>query len=82
MQEFAGLLVELGNSIRTKRKALDWSQRELAERTGLHRTYVADVERGTRNVSIVNVFRLARALRVTVSELCQGMENGLEIKPK
>lgn len=56
-------------AIKTERSVLGISQEELAERAGLHRTYVSDVERGTRNPSIGSVEKLARALQVSVSEL-------------
>ena len=45
------------------------SQEELAERADLHRTYVSDVERGARNLSLESITRLARALDVSVSSL-------------
>jgi prevent-host-death family protein len=46
----------------------------LAERADLHRTYVADIERGVRNVGLKNIGKLARALDLTVSKLCTGVE--------
>lgn len=45
------------------------SQEELADRANLHRTYVSDVERGTRNISLVNIERLAAALEISVTKL-------------
>ena len=45
------------------------SQEELAERAALHRTYVSDIERGTRNLSLESIERLAGALEVSVSAL-------------
>ncbi len=45
------------------------SQEKLAEAAGLHRTYVSSIERGERNVSLVNIERLAIALGVTMAEL-------------
>ena len=58
-----------GAAIRKRRKELGLSQEELAERADLHRTYVSDVERGSRNVSLENIERLARALELSVSAL-------------
>lgn len=45
------------------------SQEELAFSSGLHRTYISDVERATRNVSIDNIEKIALALNITPSEL-------------
>jgi len=50
------------------------SQEELAERANLHRTYVSDVERGTRNLSLESIERLARALEVSASALFSNPE--------
>lgn len=52
----------VGRNVRALRKARAWSQEVLAERTGLHWTYVGSVERAKRNVSIDNICRLAAAL--------------------
>lgn len=59
----------LGIAIKTERFGLGISQEELADRAGLHRTYVSDVERGARNPSIGSVEKLARALQISVSRL-------------
>lgn len=58
-----------GASVRGWRNQLGLSQEELAERANLHRTYVSDVERGSRNISLENIERLASALNVSVSAL-------------
>lgn len=55
--------------LRERRLALGMSQEGLAEMADLHRTYVGSVERGERNISLVNVERLAKALNMTVCEL-------------
>jgi CheY-like chemotaxis protein len=55
-----------GTAIRTRRKRLGLSQEELAGRAGLHRTYVADIERGARNLSLANIEKLALALDTTI----------------
>jgi len=58
-----------GTAVRTRRKRLGISQEELAGRAGLHRTYVADIERGARNLSLANIEKLARALGTTIPDL-------------
>jgi CheY-like chemotaxis protein len=58
-----------GTAVRTRRKRLGISQEELAGRAGLHRTYVADIERGARNLSLANIEKLARALGTTIPTL-------------
>lgn len=63
------LKILLGNAIKRKRAALGISQEELAARAGLHRTYVSDVERGTRNPSLESVQKLADALELSLSVL-------------
>jgi transcriptional regulator with XRE-family HTH domain len=65
--------VQLGNAIRKRRKALGLSQEGLAERAGLHWTYVGAVERGERNISLLNIVRVARALGVAPSRLLAGV---------
>jgi CheY-like chemotaxis protein len=59
----------LGMAIKTERSVLGISQEELAERAGLHRTYVSDVERGARNPSIASIEKLAQALKLSISAL-------------
>jgi transcriptional regulator with XRE-family HTH domain len=58
-----------GDAVRSRREELGLTQEELAEKAGIHRTYLSDVERGTRNVSLVNVERLAEALSLSLPEL-------------
>lgn len=63
----------LGETVRRLREYEGISQEELADRCGLHRTYVGSVERGERNVSLANIVRLAKALKVSPSSLLEGM---------
>lgn len=53
-----------GKAVRGSRNALGISQEELADRCGLDRTYIGGIERGERNPSLVNIWRIARALDV------------------
>lgn len=65
-----------GAVLRSWRSRLGISQEELAGRAGLHRTYVSDVERGTRNVSLASIDKLATALEVSVAKLFEEVGKG------
>jgi transcriptional regulator with XRE-family HTH domain len=58
-----------GQNLRRKREILGISQEDLAEKAGLHRTYIGSVERGERNVSIDNMERLAVAVGSNIEQL-------------
>jgi CheY-like chemotaxis protein/DNA-binding XRE family transcriptional regulator len=62
-----------GHNVKAWRNWLGISQEQLAERAGLHRTYVCDVERGMRNVSLESIEKLARALEISISHLLSGI---------
>lgn len=62
---------QLGRNLKRLRAEKGWSQEELAEEAGLHRTYVSGVERGVRNPTITIVAALARALGVSAADLIQ-----------
>jgi transcriptional regulator with XRE-family HTH domain len=59
----------LAENLRRLRRKSGWSQEEFADRAGIHRTYVSDLERCARNPTITIVERLARALGVTPGSL-------------
>jgi transcriptional regulator with XRE-family HTH domain len=63
------LLKAFGERIRALRDKEDWSQEELAEKTGFHRTYIGMVERGERNPSLKNLKKFADAFKISLSEL-------------
>lgn len=63
------LRLVVGENIRRIRMKASLSQEELAELCGLHRTYISDIERGTRNVSIDNIEKISINLHVDASEL-------------
>ncbi|MFB2836183.1 helix-turn-helix domain-containing protein [Floridanema evergladense] len=58
-----------GLAIKQRRGELGISQEELAFKSGLHRTYISDIERGTRNPSLENIEKLAKALEISISTL-------------
>jgi len=60
----SSILKVIGSNIRHYRKTLDMSQEKLAENAGLHRTYIGAVERGERNISAINIAKIAEALGV------------------
>ncbi len=61
--------VGFGRRVRALRVERGWSQEGLAERAGLHWTYVGGIERGERNPALDNINRLARALGVSLAAL-------------
>ena len=63
-----------GESVRERRVAAGLTQEELAERAAIHRTYLSDVERGGRNLSLVNVEKLSAALKLPLAELFRRVE--------
>src|SRR5438093_11764870 len=65
-----------GRTVRETRLGLGMSQEELAERAGLHRTYISDVERGARNLSLESIDKLATALEISISALFATAANG------
>ena len=62
-------LRDLGSRIRDQRIALKLTQDQLGEKCRLHRTFIGSVERGERNVSILNLRLIARMLRVSLGDL-------------
>lgn len=61
--------IKLGKKVKKLRVEAGYSQEQLAFKCGLHRTYISDIERGTRNISLKNLEKLAKALEVSVSKL-------------
>ena len=61
--------VRLGQNVRKLREAKGWSQEDYADRAGIHRTYVSDIERGKRNPTVTVVEKLAAPFGVSPSQL-------------
>ena len=62
-------LVRLGESIRARRKALPLSQEALADHAGIDRSHMGKIERGERNVTFLNIVRIAEAIECKPSDL-------------
>lgn len=67
------LLVKFGNRIRILRKKKNWTQEDLAYKTGFHRTYIGMIERGERNPSLININVFAEVFKISVSELVKSL---------
>lgn len=63
------ILVLFGNNVQKYRKILGVSQEKLAEYAGLHRTYIGMIERAEKNITLVNIEKIANALNVELSDL-------------
>ena len=57
-----------GKAVRRRRRELDLSQEALAERADVHRTYIANIERGELNPSLENIEKIAKALEMTIAD--------------
>ena len=68
-------LFQFGHNVSRLRDQAGLSQDKLAEKADLDRTYFSGIERGVRNPGIKVVIRLARALGVTVDQLCKGVDS-------
>lgn len=66
-------LRDLGQRLRQRRLERKWTQAELARRCALHRTFVGSVERGERNLSILNLRLIARVLRISLADFFNGL---------
>jgi transcriptional regulator with XRE-family HTH domain len=65
---------KFGAEVRSRRQRLGISQEDLAEASGLHRTYIGSVERGERNLSLENILRIADALKCDAAELVRDLQ--------
>lgn len=64
-----GIKIRFGKAVRRRRRELDISQEELAERSGLHRTYISSVERGERSPTLDSIYQISKALDIKIVEL-------------
>ena len=68
------ILTRYGQAVRKIRLAQEISQEELADRCGLHRTYISDIELGKRNLSLENIERIAISLNKSLSDFFKVVE--------
>ncbi len=68
-EEEKAFLKQIGNRIKELRTAVDLSQEKLSFVSELDRTYIGSVERGERNISVLNLRKIAKALKVNPTDL-------------
>lgn len=73
------LCEKFGAAVRSRREDLGFSQEQLAELAGMHRTYVGSIERGERNVSLENIVKLCDALRIKPSSLMGSLDEFVDL---
>jgi transcriptional regulator with XRE-family HTH domain len=73
-QAIADVRERFGTAVKFRREELKMTQEDLADKAGIHRTYLSDVERGSRNLSLVNIEKLAAALTMPMSDLFKLVE--------
>lgn len=73
LENIRNISIVIGRKIRVERVKQGISQEKLAEMSGLHRTYIGMVERGEKNITLLNYVRIASALNVPLHELTLGL---------
>jgi transcriptional regulator with XRE-family HTH domain len=63
------LLIKFGQKVRAERQQQGLSQEELAEKAGVHRTYIGMIERGEKNITLLNIEKIAKALGISLERL-------------
>jgi len=71
------VLLAFGQAVKTRRLELGLSQEAFAEKAQLHRTYIGGVERGKRNVALLNMIQIAQALELTPEEFLEKVSDNL-----
>jgi transcriptional regulator with XRE-family HTH domain len=74
------ILWTFGQAVRERRHALGFTQEHLAQRAGVGRSYITDIELGLRNVALVTIVRLATALDMPASGLVAGVDTREQMK--
>ena len=63
------VLVKFGKKVRDERMKLGLSQEEFASRAGVHRTYIGMIERAEKNITLENIEKIAKALKIGIADL-------------
>lgn len=67
------ILENFGRKVREERLKLGLSQEELAAKAGVHRTYIGMIERAEKNITLLNISKIAQALGISISDLTEGI---------
>ncbi|MBW7942533.1 MAG: helix-turn-helix transcriptional regulator [Candidatus Kuenenia stuttgartiensis] len=67
------ILQKFGQKVREERIKHGLSQEELAARAGVHRTYIGMIERAEKNITLTNIYKVAQALELSISDLTKGL---------
>lgn len=67
-------LVEFGKKVKAARRGMDLSQEELASRANLHRTYIGMIERGEKNITLINILKISHALNISAGALLESIK--------
>lgn len=67
------ILLQFGKNVQECRRALQMSQEQLAESAGVHRTYIGMIERAEKNITLINIAKIANALKISPSELLNNL---------
>jgi len=67
------ILIKFAKRVREERKTMKLSQEDFAAKAGFHRTYIGMIERAERNITLSNIEKLAKAIKVPISKLLKGL---------
>lgn len=65
------ILIKFGNKVREERLKKGFSQEALAEKAGVHRTYIGMIERAEKNITLKNIGKIAKALNIKINKLLE-----------
>lgn len=67
------ILIKFGQKVRERRAELGLSQEELASRAGVHRTYIGMIERAEKNITLENIEKISKALKLNIDDLMKNL---------